>query len=315
MEGQGGIACNGSTNQEMTVLLHTLALAGVSLVESFETLIGQGFRPARVLLPMLRSLPAERVYNSWPRIDLVGELLSASLISLVEAAEALNGVGIHPMSLLGIGWYWDEPVGPSIMEVDRDRTLKIPTDLTGQAHCDLTGGIVLSSFQEMKMLPSGVKTGNLTLERLPRLRAIEEGVEVSGFFNIKSCGALKSLPRSIEDVSRLSVTSCDCFEGLQLHHVTGDLHIEECEGFFDLSGPLEVGGSLSLAHLPRLEGLGTQIKVGQDLHLTALADRFRLPEDLQVGGRIIVRPPRGSIGMPKRLYEKVLFSRFRPVDS
>lgn len=340
----------------------SLALAAAALPprDRFAFLQAFGSDPAEALHRVLRTLPAGRRRNGWPTIDLAAELVTDGRITVDEAMAGLRGIGVNPLSLFSSGGLPAEPTSLA--------RAGLPADCLSEFRLYGEPALHLTGCRSMERLPAGLKCHTLSLNHFPRLRALEEGLEVVRNLAIRCCGLLEELPRSLGRLRRLDIESCSSLrhlprelipqvlrlvdlpslEVLEVSEdftgrvflsrcprlrrfilagsrcqelkiketglaelegpltVGGDVHLSQSATLDQINGPLRIHGSLRLSRLTALKGLGPRIHIDGNLDLCDVPEGFVVPEQIEIGGQIILDPPIGRVVVHERHQGKVV---------
>ena len=159
-----------------------------------------------------------------------------------------------------------------------------------------------SSFSR---LPSTFSTGGLQLKELPLLDRIDLPREFSGFLEVEDCTSLNSIHPWSQHLKRLQVARC------AVQSLPPGLEVDETltlEGLpiGALPSGLQIGGDCRLADLTFCAAFGTGICIGGDLSLINLPRLQTLPEDLTVGGKVVVDISFDPVLLPDHLQDRMV---------
>ena len=197
------------------------------------------------------------------------------------------------------------------------------------------GDVDLSNLEELESLPTQLTIhGNLNLEGCTSFSALPEGLHVAGDLNLEGCISFTDWPEELHITGSINLKSCISFstlpEGL---HVKGDLNLERCSSLITVPKNLTVEGDLFLRGCPRLTSIeenlhvgaslylekieqfstviieasenltsiGEGLRVGGELNLEGCIHISRLPQDMQVGGDILLIDCKSLRALPEGL--------------
>ena len=177
--------------------------------------------------------------------------------------------------------------------IDRNNFKTLPKNI------EVNGYISIYGCPNLEYIPDTLKVipylgNNKSLKRIPKqiLLNQEELNKMnyhSSYLDLKNCESIENLGTLKRIGLSIDLTNCFSLKTFsQLEYVNGWLHAENCKNLLYILKLKKVKGSLILKNCKLLKSLGTLNFVEKDLNLRGCDSLTLLPENLEIGGNIII---------------------------